>query len=433
MLCVIAACGGSSAPPAPPPPTVTSVSPSSALWGAQLTITGTNFGATQGTGKVEFPSPAGANGFVVDTWTDTSITGRVAFPANGAVSVVTTGGTASTSFTTMEPYAPSAAVDVTAPVQEIVLSTGDVAGLFADYQLASEPTLAAFSGSAMGAFPLADLIDSQDPTAPIVGQVVESDAHAPEVLATKPDGTVGAFTISGTSVVDTAVATASGPIAGNVVAAGRDATGLYAWIETETGIELAREGTPWTAGSVLSTTYTPIAGTVDSDGTLWIVESQPGPDGTTAYVSVETLASGSDGFGAAEQADPMAYAGDIVAATIQVASDNKQAVVTATASGNGTPIAIAARARSTTGTWAAAPALTGIVQYVFFDATLGAVINDTTSSKTTSLVPDATMAGGAQVIPVWPAQTVSVAMDGSGAAHPIVQNGSVVYALTPAP
>ena len=336
-----------SAPPAPPAPTVTSVSPSTALWGTQLTIAGTNFGAAQGTGKVEFPNPAGANGFVVDTWSDTSITGRVAFPATGAISVVTTGGTASTSFTTMEPYAPSTAVDVTTPVQEIVLSTRDVAGLFADYQLASEPTLAAFSGSATGAFPLANLIDSQDPTAPIVGQVVEADNHTPEVLATKPDGNVGAFTISGTSVVDTAVATASGPIAGNVVAAGRDATGLYAWIETETGIELAREGGV-DAGSVLPTTYTPIAGTVDSDGTLWIVEAA-GPGWHVAYWSVEDAPSGSDAFGAAEQADPMVYAGDIVAANIQVASDGKQAVVTATASGNGTPIAIAARARSTTG------------------------------------------------------------------------------------
>ncbi len=426
LCCVVVACGGSSGPATPPPPVVTSVTPGTGLWGAELTIDGTEFGAVQGESKVEFPSPVGANGFVIDTWSDTEITGRVAFPATGAVSVVTAGGDSSATFMTMQPWVPSADLDVEDLAQEIVLSTGDVAALYNEYELTPEPTLAVFSGSAIGAYPLADLVDAQNPTATAVAQVFESDDHSPEVLATKPDGTVGAFTISAGSVTDTATG-----LTGNVIAVGRDATGLFAWIETETGIELAREGTPWTASAPMATTYPPVGGTVAADGSLWIVVSEPGPDGTTSFVSVERLALGGSAFSAPIETDTMSYPGDITQATLQVASDSMQAIVTAIASGSGPTTVVAPRVRSTSGTWGAAPTLTGFVQFAFFGATLGAVINDSSSSKTTSLVPDATMPAGAQVISVWPAQSEGFAVDGSGHARPIVVDGNVAYALTP--
>ena len=411
----------------PPPPVVASVTPGTALWGAELTIDGTNFGAVQGESKVEFPSPVGANGFVGDTWSDTEITGRVAFPATGAVSVVTAGGDSSATFTTMQPWVPSTDLDVAALAQEIVLSTGDVVALYNEYELTNEPTLAVFTGSASGAYPLADLVDPPDPTATAVAVVVEADDHTPEVLGTKPDGTVGAFTLSGGSVTDTATG-----LTGNVIVAGRDATGLFAWIETETGIELGREGTPWTAGAPMATTYTPVAGTIAADGSLWIVVSEPGPDGTTSFVSVEKLASGGSAFTAPVETDTMSYPGDITQATLQVASDSMQAIVTAIASGSGPATAVAPRVRSTSGVWSAAPVLTGFVQFAFFGTTLGALINDSSSAKTTSLVPDATMPAGAQIISVWPAQSEGFALDGSGNARPIVDDGNVAYALTPA-
>ena len=178
--------------------------------------------------------------------------------------------------------------------------------------------------------------------------------------------------------------------------------------------------------------YTPVTGTIAADGSLWIVVSEPGGDGTTSFASVEKLASGGSAFSAPVETDTMSYAGDITQATIQVASDSMQVIVTATASGGGTPIAVAPRARGTSGTWSAAPAVTGLVQYAFFGTTLGAVINDGSTAKTTSLVPDATMPAGAQVISVWPAQTEGFALDGSGHARPIVADGNVAYALTPA-
>jgi len=106
-----------------------------------------------------------------------------------------------------------------------------------------------------------------------------------------------------------------------------------------------------------------------------------------------------------------------------------QAIVTATASGGGTPIATAPRVRSTSGTWSAAPALTGLVQYAYFGTTLGAVVNDSSTAKTTSLVPDATMMAGAQVISVWPAQSQGFAVDGSAASLGMKTTASVVKSI----
>jgi hypothetical protein len=427
VCCALTACGGSDGPPKPPAPTLTSVTPAAAKWGDMLTLDGGNFGLVQGNNKVEFPSPVGANGFVVSTWSDTEITGRLAFPADGAVTIVTDGGDASTDFTTMKPWAPSASMDVAKLAQAIVLSTGDVASVYAQFELTNEPTLAVFSGPDMGAFPMASLVDMTNPTAPFVGAVFEADDHSPEVLATKPDGSVAQFTLAAGALTETATS-----LSGNVIAVGRDATGLYAWVETETGVERARPGTPWTVDvAPINPTYPVVAGTIGANGALWLVVSEPDM-GTSAFVSVETLASGASAFGPLEKADPMSYAGDIVQATIAVGSDNVHALVTATASGTGTgAIAIAPVQRTAASTWSAAPAVPNVVQYAFFGATLGAIANEPTSTKTTSLVPDATMPSAAQVIPVWPALSSGFAVDGSGVAHPIVTMGNVEYALTP--
>ena len=72
-----------------PSPTITSLSPSSAAVGATVTITGTNFGSTQGSGTVKFVNSAAT----VTSWSATSIvvivptgaaTGSVVVNANGA-------------------------------------------------------------------------------------------------------------------------------------------------------------------------------------------------------------------------------------------------------------------------------------------------------------------------------------------------------------
>jgi hypothetical protein len=94
------------------PATITSITPTSAEAGASVTITGSGFGATQGTGTVMF----GTTTATVTAWSATSITATVpASLAPGAVMVTVTpqGGTASVgfSFTVAEPGA-----DTTPPV-----------------------------------------------------------------------------------------------------------------------------------------------------------------------------------------------------------------------------------------------------------------------------------------------------------------------------
>jgi len=71
-----------------PAPVATSVSPSPASAGQVVTITGSGFGATQGTGYVAFSdnginwgSPGNSATFQVDSWSDTSITFTVPTPS----------------------------------------------------------------------------------------------------------------------------------------------------------------------------------------------------------------------------------------------------------------------------------------------------------------------------------------------------------------
>jgi alpha-tubulin suppressor-like RCC1 family protein len=65
-------------------PVISDVSPSSGLAGTLVTITGTNFGATQGTSSLSLGTTIG----IVETWTDGSITARIAAGASsGTVQV----------------------------------------------------------------------------------------------------------------------------------------------------------------------------------------------------------------------------------------------------------------------------------------------------------------------------------------------------------
>jgi predicted alpha-1,2-mannosidase len=71
-----------------PPPVVSSVSPSPAAAGQQVTISGSGFGATQGSGYVAFSdngtnwgAPGNTGTFQVDSWSDTSVTFTVPTPS----------------------------------------------------------------------------------------------------------------------------------------------------------------------------------------------------------------------------------------------------------------------------------------------------------------------------------------------------------------
>ena len=74
-------------------PSITSLSPTSGTAGTTVTITGTSFGATQGSSTVTF---SGTNAGTATTWSDTSIVIAVPHASAGAGNVVVTvGGLAS--------------------------------------------------------------------------------------------------------------------------------------------------------------------------------------------------------------------------------------------------------------------------------------------------------------------------------------------------
>jgi hypothetical protein len=83
--------GSSSTPPPPPTPTIVNLSPPAAAVGAPVTITGTNFGASQGTSTVTFNGTAATP----TSWSATSIVVPVPVGAASGNVVVTVNGVAS--------------------------------------------------------------------------------------------------------------------------------------------------------------------------------------------------------------------------------------------------------------------------------------------------------------------------------------------------
>jgi hypothetical protein len=81
--------------PAIAAPSITSLSPNPVAIGATLTVSGNNFGSTQGTSTVTFDGVS----FTPATWSNTAITGTISgSPGSGPV-VVHVGGVASNSVT----------------------------------------------------------------------------------------------------------------------------------------------------------------------------------------------------------------------------------------------------------------------------------------------------------------------------------------------
>jgi len=86
-----------------PAPTITSFTPGSGMVGSTVTISGTDFGVTQGTSVVEF----GTTNAPINSWSSTQIVAVVPALVDGeyTISVITSGGTAysSTIFTVFTP------------------------------------------------------------------------------------------------------------------------------------------------------------------------------------------------------------------------------------------------------------------------------------------------------------------------------------------
>ena len=393
------------------------MTPTTGEWGTNLTIDGQNFGISPDDkgGVVSFAG-VGADGFVIDTWHDNEIRGRVAFPATGQVSVQTIdGSTVAGTFATDITWTPSDPFNVTQFAAELVLSTGDAIALYDHYDNIAQPTLAVFSGA--GALPIDGVAGTGD------ARLIEGDDHGAEVIATQTDGTVVDITVQNNTL-----ATAVTGLTGDIVAVARDATGKYAWLDTATGLVRARPGSPmWTVDrGPFTESFSPLDGAVAADGTLIIVVAEP-DTGDNAFLSLQALGPSDTTLGALDRSNPTSAAGPIATAHLTLADDGIHALVSGTGP-NGA--AIAPRLRTAASTWSDAPTMTGLAGYAFTGTTLAAVVNDA-PDKTTSFVPDVTMPAGAQVIPVWPMQTEGFVFDAGGKPHPLLTTGALAYSVSP--
>jgi hypothetical protein len=104
-----------------PTPSITSLSPTSGVWGSSVTITGTNFGATQGSSTVTF-NGTGATTF--SSWSSTAIVATVPAGATTGDVVVTASGVASNGvvFTVTEPVLTSISPTAISPGMQMTLN-----------------------------------------------------------------------------------------------------------------------------------------------------------------------------------------------------------------------------------------------------------------------------------------------------------------------
>jgi hypothetical protein len=427
-------------PPLPPPPVATAMTPTSGPFGTSVTIDGTDFGAAQG--DVTFDActpidPAEQDGLEVTSWTDTEIIGRVSFPCTGALTVHTQGGaSAAGTFTTAMPWNPGPGIAVTTLVTKQMLPGGTIAAIYRSLDSTTGAALAVFDGEAATSYELDNIADPTDLTSPIYARIAVADDGTPMVVATQNDNQVVIMTTAGGTL-----ATAPIGISGQVFAAGRDATGVFAWIDSG-GMVRARPGASGTAWAIdrgpFVPAFQPLDGAVAADGTLWISFSEPNDDpfDHEAYISLQSLAPTATALSAIERADPNSYDDVISQAHIVLADDGVHMVVVAFAKDNGTGLESyePALMRTAASTWSDVPLLADVatvpsyLQYVFSGTTLGVVVTDQ-GSQATTLVPDLSMPVE-QMIPVWPATAEGVVADGAGTLHPLVTTGTVAFAIS---
>ncbi|HEX4452124.1 MAG TPA: hypothetical protein VH143_14695 [Kofleriaceae bacterium] len=402
-------------------------------FGTSITIAGNDFGATQS--FVDFddtPSvlPGTGSELYIDQWSNTEVVGRVAFPSSGAMTMHTGGGMASVgTFTSDMPWLPGPGLGVSTLVTSRVLSTGTIAAIYSQLDNSEGAALAVFGGGSATAYELDNVIDptAQDPDMNV--RIVEADDHSPELIATQRDGTVVAITISGGALVTTPTG-----ITGQVWAADRDATGVFAWIDSG-GMVRARPGAPWTTDrGPFQPAFQPLDGAVAADGTLWISMNKPNLDplDIEGYVALQSLGSDDTQLSAVELADPNSYDDVISQAHIVLADDGVHMVVVAFTRDNGTgqesyvPVA----QRTAPGTWSAVALPSDILatptfaQYHYVGTTLGVAVADP-STMIATMIPDLT-APSEQQLPVWPA-TPDALVDIAGRLQPIVNIGGGAY------
>ncbi len=302
------------------PPSITSLSPTSGTLGTSVTITGTNFGATQGTVKFNGTSATATS------WSTTSIVAPVPAGATTGNVIVTEGGVISNSVVfTVQPDTTPPVVTMTAPASGAVVSktvtvsanaTDNVAVAKVQFQLdganvGTAVTVAPYAYSwdttkttnaAHTLRAIATDTSNNSTTSASVSVTVNNsatDTTPPTVAITSP---ASGASVSGTVTVS---GTASDNVAVSLVQVSVDngsfsnASGTTSWSFSLNTVSLSN------ASHTLAAKATDSSGNTTTSSPVSITVSNSGGTGTTVTVNSTTVFQTIDGFGASS-----AYTGD---------------------------------------------------------------------------------------------------------------------------
>jgi hypothetical protein len=293
-------------------------------------------------------------------------------------------------------------------------------------------------GTAMQTYPLAGVVGSDDRRHPTAAQIV-IDGTGAFIVVANIGGELEVFdVVKSAAPVDTGLAL-------SLVAAGSDATGLYAWVattdaQTEPVLERVRppaSGTTWTVDRGPISGYA-IAGRTGTDGTLVVAY---GVDAGSFFdnmqkVAVARLPPAATAFDAEQYPDNISWDDYIASAQLAIAADGARAVLGYSTqqydeqSDHAAPYAV----RTLAGMWTDASSLSPTIpdgNYAF-TATSFATIDADDHGLT--IVADMTKPTETTAIPLWPAQPAGLYIDGAGVARPLIEaDGKLYFPTPPAP
>ena len=299
-------------------PTITSVSPTSAAAGASVTISGANFGSSQGSSTVKF----GGTTATVTSWSNTSITAKVPSLAAGAANItVTVGGTASnsSSFTvtgTCTPTAITPYLQVNGAAWQEVAAATVASG--STVNLGPQPITGTWSWAGPNGFTSAtrqlnSIALSNGANAYAATYTNASSCKSTQIFTITVTGTTPSFTLapSASSVSVTQSSNASDTVS---VKDANGFTGSVTLVASglPSGVTASFGANPTTGSSALTFTASPTAatgtytitvtgtsGTLTASTTIALTVSQNGTSGFACHINYTIGSQWAGGFGAA--------------------------------------------------------------------------------------------------------------------------------------
>jgi hypothetical protein len=224
-----------------PAPSISSLAPTTGLAGTSVTISGSNFGTTQGTSSVKFNGTTAA----VSSWSDTSITVTAPAATNGNVVVTTGGGSSAGSPFNYVPSLTGISPSTGAQATSVVLSG-------ANFGTSQGSSTVKFNG-------IAATVSAWSNTS--ITALVPAGAVTGSVVVTTPGGTTSGqpFTLAAPSLAS--LTPTSGAAGATVTIAGSNLGGVQG-SSTVTVNGVAAAVTSWSNTSVVVTAPTTTSGNV---------------------------------------------------------------------------------------------------------------------------------------------------------------------------